>query len=287
MARAAQELEEHGVNILSARSSVSGHHHATWNLIGEALPLRDEFEKRGWDFHHTDTEDTAVEVAGRLLAFLDELQQKIGKQRPDELKFLHRRFVSKQLMSFDEERMKNLWHDNQLWKRLGDQRSRAVTFSVVPVLTYLWRLGQTDLRHQDKGLEALKFQYDKATETLQGPARFSKDLRYLGIGSPGIAVASFDTDEHYLRLRFFKEDERRKLYHLDVDYSYVFDESKSSTSRSTKGLIARVTKSIADRKINLVQVSNSVSDQNTREESGGSVSSWSWPTNRLLPRSRS
>lgn len=275
MALAAEKLRTLGVNILSARSSVSGHHHATWNLIGEALPLRERFEKLGWNFlggPDPDNRDkVAARIAQQLLRFLDSLLKEI-----DGAGFLHTRFIANPLMSFRVGRQipRKVWSDQELWSRIGDQRSRAVSCSVLPVLTFLWRQGVTNLKEAGRkardprtgrGLPPLEFQYDRNREILlsRGP-RLGDDLEYLGIGVPGVAVASFDTDEHFLRLRFFKEEERRKLYHIDIEYYQHF-----AGERSTRGLIEFVTRRIADRGINLVQVSNSVSTQSPVEESGG------------------
>lgn len=277
MASAARRLKDLGVNILSARSSVSGHHHATWNLIGEAILLRDEFERKGWSFFTAPSgssrDDIAAEMARRLLDFLDDFLQKFQKFGDPE--YLHHRFIQQQLLSFAIDRIgSEVWRHQDRWARIGDQRSRAVVCSVLPVLMFLWRRGVTHLKKPGKGangeqvlrsLPPLEFHYDRASGILRGQGeRFADDLRNLDVGIPGVAVASFDTDEHYLRLLFFKEDERRKLHHIDIDYYQHF-----VGEQSTRGLVEFVTRCIADRGINLVQVSNSVSAQSPAEESGG------------------
>lgn len=262
LARASAVLVKHGLSILSARCETTGYHHATWNVVCEAKRLRDKYDVKtpAEDLSTEDRERLASRITKALIKDVPEIADQITVDGAD---FLSERFLRGDVVSFREEHF-----EPEEWERNRQYRSKPVAFFFLPVLTYYWRSAYWE--SEDGGDTLLKYRFDKTTGRLSSDGHhLLEKLQRLGITTPTKALVSLDTDELFLRVRFFSANRIKHIFKAEIDYYYRFRRSGGLEETSSVGLIRDLAQQLESVQVNLLRASNSVREQDARSESGG------------------
>jgi hypothetical protein len=99
-------------------------------------------------------------------------------------------------------------------------------------------------------------------------AEFSRELSDQGIEIPSRAVASFDTDEHYVRLDILTKERARRSVSFQIDYAKRFSGSGHLKDDTSIGLLESLAELVANQKIDICHVKNSIEGQDQRSETG-------------------
>ncbi|MCP3957136.1 MAG: hypothetical protein GY719_04730 [bacterium] len=252
------------VNILSARCTESGHRHATWNIVGEAFKIKTEMR----ELEHKvkglvdprEKKRAAAAITERLIAFLPFLVGEIEKaDAAADKKFLHERFKTKRLSSFEQ----RFFENRELWKNNENHVSKPVGFTVMPNLTHFWR----HARNLD---EPLMFKYEAASEQLkpENEKIFTGALSQNRFQLPTGAIGSFDTDEHYVRIDIFKRNRAARTLVLDVGYEKTLHDSDNYEKGTSIGLLGSTARAISERDVNLLHARNVITYQTRSREIG-------------------
>lgn len=264
MTAAAEVFVSNGVNILFAECTESGFHHATWNIIGEALSLKEETtELYETILRAADLEERkrhAARITQELLRYLPDLMKSIHlRDEQEQRPFLRVRFKVPRLCSYEENYFTDptVWHDNQ------GRISKQVTYSVLPNLTHFFRHG-ADI------LNPIRFHYDERREilTADDAAVFNDEIREKGLSVPSRAMASFDTDEHTMRVHFFEKERMSRILHINIDYRMKLNTPQHPQVKSSMGVIKYISRAAADVGLNLINMRNSMTKQDRGSESG-------------------
>lgn len=262
LCRASEVFSKHRVNILSARATTSGHSHATWNVIGEALKLKEEMRgihQEVKSFRASiDKKRRAALIMESLLAFLPFFVGKLEAEHRA-TPFLRSRFLRERLGSYEKEFFGNpvIWRDNQ------HNLSKAISYSIMPNLAHFFR--------HAAGLDhPLTFHYDESSRTLVADSAedFKSELVSKGFDIPARAIASFDTVEHYVRLDLLSKRRAQGTIEFDVQYRKNLAADGGVVDSTSLGLLRDVAGEISACGVNLLHVRNSVESRSSKSEVG-------------------
>jgi hypothetical protein len=287
MARAAEVLLGAGLNIQFAECGISGHHHATWNVIAEANDVRGglqdnpEFQAvQGLPseqriYSNIYLEDFSNRLAALMLAKAVDLPRTMEQaHRMDEsyaageidCGFLHNRIVDKELIRFFYE--PDAMPTPELAEVARKGLPQAVTCRWMQSLAFFALYG--DMRHP------IRLQYDLSTRLLKlsddGHRGFGRVLERQGqrISLPARAVASYDTAGLHLRIDIIEPTEARSQFiRATVDYEIEFaSDPVPGKDDTAAGLWLGVCEQAARHGIDLMRISNRTTHRDHQSEAG-------------------
>lgn len=255
MTKAAQVLENENFNILSTQCAPSGHQHATWNIIGEALNLKQKVNNLTYpeipydrdisndpdvlDFVSKKFSPMMFEYSIMLKKALEEKNRKLQKRGQG---FLHKRFVRYQTLLYDRTLI-----DQRLIKELKGEILESVKCSWLQNMAAFWLYGK-------RQKQSILFKYDAEESLLKPDDAYLEDFtetinEYIEIEKlPIKSIASFDQDEHYVRIILEETDERKIIIKVRYKANLRKDSERGASS---KGFLRRVTEKLSNEEINL------------------------------------
>ena len=285
MAIATKFLVDSQINIQFAESAISGHHHATWNVVAEANDVRsnlhDEFTaiqslpgaSRGYlnprlnDFSNR-LAAQMLDKAVKLPRAMEEAHRRQDSYTPGELDcgFLHNRIVDKELIRFfyDPSAMPT----PELVDAARKGLPQAVTCRWMQNLAFFAVYG--DMRHP------MRLQYHQSTRLMKlsdGSDRgLGRILERQGhrTALPARAVTSFDTAGLYLRIDIIEPTEARSRFlRANIDYNIEFASNAVPGEDDTaRGLWLSVCEQVAGHGIDLVKIANRTTHRDFQSETG-------------------
>lgn len=276
MADVADILYKNHVNLVFVQCAPSGHRHATWSFIGEALDVREKIEALHRNDHRTtaDRRDSIwtqarILMIRKLLSLRSTLIQADSTARQvngDEGALLYDRFGLEGL-EFSSNDMKTLIPevtDEEIRAAQSEsaaQRTKSIIHRVNAHLAHVWKTSTPD---------RLEFEYSTdAQQLLVKTGDFADQVeRYVGADVlPTDALSSFENREHYVRLKILVQRRQRRLVAIRVHYGAHFEQD-ADTSESTRGALRDITYAIAKNGINLLEVSNTITARDAHSEKG-------------------
>jgi hypothetical protein len=263
MAYAAEVFKKSDINILFAECTESGFRHATWNVIGEALRIKEKTSnilgETQRDINPEHRKSNSARITEALLEELPEFVESLYEQnKKQKVPFLRARFATPRLCSYEEE-----FFDPQVWDKNKDRISRQVVYSVLPNLTFFFRHGLNIL-------QPIRFQHNQDTGILfaEDHDKFHEALGDFALPVPTKAVASFDTDEHYVRLHLLNKEQMPRIFQINFNYTMRFRTPQSPDVKSSRGLIHGIACITKDENLNLFHMENGFIKQDKDLESG-------------------
>ncbi|MFL5384275.1 MAG: hypothetical protein ACJ8GN_17270 [Longimicrobiaceae bacterium] len=271
MAAAAEFLVDSDFNIQFGESSPSGHHHATWNVVCEAVDVRRKFEDKIKRFQHSRRPGTgraklhtlATELATAMYQKAVTVKQQM-LQRGD---FLHQRLVRPKFYLLH---VPAKIHDQQARDAAVEDFPQAVRVRWIqnlPVFAFYGSDAFDPIR--------LKFRAEHSMLQPEAPGVSCADILAKGgiRELPTKAIASIYPEEHHVRLLPVPtRDEMEGLVQIDVKYDATFPRelgrNPAPTCDTTVGLWSGVCKCVRDRGINLRRVTNTTTRREPRSEGG-------------------
>ena len=257
MAAAASKLREHGMNILFGESSPSGHHHATWNVVCEAVEVRATFEQRiqafkGRKGHRSDRKRLNM-LASELADAIYGAAHRVRKAMIDEGDFLHERIVTD---------TPKLLHDFNRMKD-PDAIAAAREDTLQPVrFRWIQNLPKFSFYAVD-ALHPQAFLYDQKRSILHAEQHdgFERMLRMQGLTElPTRAIASIYPEEHHVRLIPRHKHHLARVVQIDLKYIAHFMTPPATRPHSgddtSMGLWADACRKLAGHGLNLQRVTN-------------------------------
>lgn len=279
---AAELLVNSHLNIQFAESAISGHHHATWNVVAEAFDIRAALHTEFRDFQRLPEDkreytnhaltDFATNVANAMLRKEVQLPTALvnaHRQDPSYVRdkldcgFLHNRIVDRTQFFYKVEGV-----DEDLRETARARMPQAVTCRWMQNLAFFALYGDV--------ANPLKLQYDESLGVLRlvGSSTLNQLLKRQGqaITLPARALASFDTSELYLRIDMIKPTEAWDRYlESTVTYDIEFGPPGNGSNDTAAGLWLSVCEQLENFRVDLVKIANRTTDRDLRDERGSIV----------------
>ncbi len=294
LAAASESLTALNVNILFARCSQTGFSHATWNVIGELLNVKKEFEKSMKPFENAPPADLSqserqqqefrdwsrglsVDLAAAM--FIETARVVNGFRKSNaEFKFLHKRCVESDVNFFERKKVvakisKSVEAGDiramasESCKQYGDKAVTADWLFHIPYIS-IWGgnfPGPVEFKY-DRSKNCLDVQSEPA---LYHPLEIPKQGYPLWFEYAQRAVATFDTNELFARLiPLPSPDWKQRLCDINVGYEIVSrSPHPSDAGIGSRGLLADCAR-IISKEVNLIHVSNKITDIGPTDEIG-------------------
>lgn len=268
MAAAASMLCAHKMNIQFGESSPSGHHHATWNVVCQAVEVRDRFERKLQAFkdrkgHRSDRKGLnklATELAEAMYLAGHNLREAMFKEGS----FLHERIVTDQ---------PKLLHD--AGRIVNDDARAAALEDTLPPVRFRWiqnlpkfSFYAVDARHPQA------FRYDQKRSILHAEQQdgFERMLSTQGLTDlPTRAIASIYPEEHHIRL--IPHHKRHLAHMVQIDMRYRADftppfDARQPGDDTSMGLWSDACEKLAGQGLNLQRVTNKTERHEMHAEEG-------------------
>lgn len=269
MGKAAEVFQFHGLNILSGDSSPSGHHHATWNVVCEAVEVRRAFEEQIEGLHRrkkgVDREEI-VSLATKLASRMYRTAYEVRKTMNESPGFLHPRIRTREPVLLHRVRDMDDKHARGLARMDTPAAVRVRWIQNLPVFAF----------YGTNTSDPYVFKYDRARSMLRPVEKdgFKKVVEKAGILEPLTkAIASIYPEEHHVRLIPIRSKEQLEQW-VEVEFSYqakfsgTWEESSSTSGGTTMGLWADVCRKLTDSKIDLQRVTNKIVHHEPNSEEG-------------------
>jgi hypothetical protein len=281
MSKAARQLVNYGLNIQFAESAISGHHHATWNIVAEAAEVRHRLTARFASiqalpdrkrvFTNEDLRNFANELASPM--FRKELRLPSDlvaahREEHDYVKnaldcgFLHNRIVDGILFFYDPTALPDL----ELVGAAQRGLPQPVACRWMQNLAFFSIYGDT--------ANPMRLHYDAhlALLTLSDPRPLGTMLEQAGQPTtlPARAVASFDTSELYLRIEIIDpNDAWDRHLQADIAYDITFRQgAEPGIGDITSGIWSSSCTEAASQQVDLIRIANRTTHRDAHAESG-------------------
>lgn len=297
MARAARVFEEHQFNILATQCAPSGHNHATWHIIGEALsrkeaadsalaesighfePGRSAFDEANDLFREKLTETFSAPLLkyGRRL---EEMIEQAEAAATVKEKFLHPRFVEQNTLLYKNlERFFTDGEQSHFTRVREHDLYRAVESRWLQQMAIFRSYSQARQKSSVQSIKSyaswdspILFKYD-AKKALLEPLTQDHKSKYLEVVEtcaqstelPLRAVAAFNHEEHYLRIILPERSGRRRRVAIQLDYKIKFD---GQTQKSSIGLLKDIAETLDNKKIDMNYIANTLTILTEDREEG-------------------
>jgi hypothetical protein len=200
-----------------------------------------------------------------LRSSLYQIDASVRQAKGDEGAFLYDRFALEGTeFSFEDVRANfevNQEEYNAVQEESAAQRTKSISHRVNAHLAHIWKTSSFD---------RLEFEYSADAQQLKiKSGNFVDQVEYY-VGAdvlPTDALSSFETEEHYVRLKLLAQRKERRLVAIRVHYSAHFD-LDATPSDSTKGALRDITRITAANGINLLEVANTVTARDAHSEKG-------------------
>lgn len=289
LARIASVMQQRGVSFLHSESTTTGFTHATWNAIGEVLPIRAKYQTVKEDLdasfpetRHQGTQgfERAREFANALAADMFDqarsLEKEIVALSETEDNVLHPRIARNEWHLFDESMLST--ENRALWKRERPRVARVAWLQNLPYFAIYG--GGPD--------NPVQFRYDEETAKLSMTDRrvVRPGLGFDDTDLPTLGLSSFDTSEKYVRIRHVPQHLlSRRIISIDLDYQ-VFSLPRTSwrgnviggsgrggnpaeaIEMDSSGLLALTTDLLGAARVNLLHTSNQTLEAGYSSEQG-------------------
>lgn len=269
MAAAADVLRDHKMNIQFGESSPSGHHHATWNVVCEAVEVRARFESQVASLiergehrgNRAALNALATDVAGAMYRAAHDVREALHRHGT----FLHERIVNGQ---------PKLLHDPDM---ITDEEARTAALDdVLQPVRFRWI--QNLPKFAFYGVDALRpqaFRFDQKRSILQAEEHdaFERMLQTQGLTDlPTRAVASIYPEEHHVRLIPQPRRQLRQVVQIDLRYRAQFNAGQGGAPQpgddTSMGLWADACGKLASHGLNLQRVTNKTVRHESNAEEG-------------------
>lgn len=264
MAAAAKVLRDHGMNIQFGESSASGHHHATWNVVCEAVDVRARFERPLQRFiegkQHRGDRQALNELATELAEAVYQAAHHVREALSDGRTFLHDRIVTGEPKLLHDP---DAITDPSARTAALHETSRPVRFQWIQNLPKFAFYGVNVLHPQP-------FRYDQRRSILHAKEHgdFERMLQMQGLTDlPTRAVASIYPEEHHIRLIPLPRRYLKHVVQIDLRYSVRYGTSRPGDDTSM-GLWADACGKLAGHGLNLQRVTNKTERREVNSEEG-------------------
>lgn len=298
--QAADLLQSKGINLLYAQCTPSGSMHATCNIIGEATTVRGKFQEykeeldkkypfprveppkgtknEAYDAVRELANNIALEMFDCVAQLRNEVLNPKGKKPNAPHPFLHGRIVNREQYLYDPKKL-----DESAGSKPDDggpAHEQAIMQLPVPVSAqWLYNLPFFALYGggQDTPF-ALKYDGNSSSLKFDCPEVLRNFPEYIDdsdlaetpdpLGSlPTLAIASYDTYEHYARfIPVPRCTMNRKVTRIEVTYRIPSPHNKRGDTAA--GLLAEIGHRAHEEGVNLLHVSNKVTESGYDHESG-------------------
>ncbi|HEU4453203.1 MAG TPA: hypothetical protein VFR81_09080 [Longimicrobium sp.] len=278
MAVAAAHLFDSRLNIQLAESAISGHHHATWNVVAEAVDVRGNLTDAFVEIQRIPDADK-VYLNPQLEAFANRLAAKMFArevQLPKLLIEAHRKDPTYNPSMVDSGFLHNRIVDKAGFYDVSaiPRKLKAAAERGLPqAVTCRWMQNLAFFAVYGDMASPIRLQYDESAGLLKLPdaARLDDILERQGQPTtlPANGIASFDTSELYLRIDIVEPTEMQDRYlEATVDYDLGFASTVPGQDDTASGFWLSVCEEAAREKIDLVKISNRTTDRDYRREAG-------------------
>lgn len=280
MGHVVEFLVQRNVNILFAECAASGHKHATWNILAEALDVRQQVMKKLNEARNGSRRGAngvaartklASFVGARMFEFANDLSNALvnefgqkggGAGRLNGTSLLYHRFDSgpDRLWTFKQEDV-----STGAWDLRMEQQTRQVRISVTRNLMYFWLYG-TNVG------DPLRSTYYSTSSKLQCDHNLDAENAFSNFKAPTAAIVSLDTAENYARFIVFdRETVRNQMILMELHHEGSYRSAVAAGEvPSSKGLLSRICFTIAGFGVNLLRVSN-LTTHLARDSDAGSI----------------
>lgn len=233
-------LRRLGLNILSIDGIPTGHHHATINIVGEALPVKDKRKKLFAEtvdlwitpqrrFLNNDVWDYCCkQLAPAMIGYSEHLIRALRRADEHQVKHRSSSFLRGQIVNDCRDSRGQLYDPIQLPLHLrasGErQQSRTVTCNWLQSLAYFWVYRDRDRNH-------FTFTFNKAWKKLV-IAENSRSNFHSGLTAfhlPFQAIATINSYEQYLRVVIANSDCDNYTATAVIPFSAEFGPNFSTT----------------------------------------------------------
>lgn len=285
MATATKFLVDSQINIQFAECAISGHHHATWNVVAEANDVRRKLHQEFTKIQELPDDSRTYlnrhlvrfsnRLAARMLAKAVNLppdMEKAHRKEPSYIRgeldcgFLHNRIVDKKHIPFFYK--PSAMPTPELVDVAKKGLPRAVTCRWMQSLAFFAIYG--DMRQH------LRLQYDKSTRLLkladdsQGGLGRILEQHDHPTALPARAVTSFDTAGLYFRIDIIEPTEARsRFFKSTIDYTIDFaSDALPGRDDTARGLWLSLCEQVAGQGGDLVKIANRTTHRDHRSEAG-------------------
>lgn len=298
MSKACEVLEQNDFNILATQCAPSGHNHATWNIIGEALKMKgyadDALRECVLDFERSHSafapendrfrERLAKRFSVPLLKYSRDLETMIEAAGADAGRgksFLHPRFVENDTLLYKKgiERFFKGKGEGKLLRRVVEHElHRAVRSWWLQQMAVFRTYSQAGQERTSAAIRSgatwdrpILFTYDAGKRLLEPLNQDDKNKFRLVLKTfanraelPIKAIAAFNNEEHYVRIVLPARENRKTRVSIALDYCAEFD---GYSQKSSKGLLKEIAAVLEENQLNLNYISNTMTIlTNDREE---------------------
>jgi hypothetical protein len=273
MAEAAEFLAKADLNIQFGESSPSGHHHATWNVVCEAVNVRRAFEERIRRFQlekrsPVTSRDELNQLANELADAMYRTAVKVKDGMLSKPTFLHRRFIDPKFFLLHEP------------GAIANRKVRSAALADFPHavrVKWIQNLPVFAFYGSNAAAEPHALKYDAEASMLrcdESGVTFGRILQEGGVMSPPTkAIASIYPEEHHIRVIPIRSpQEMNGLLQIDVRYDSRFPNHLPPTARasddSTIGVWAGVCNHVRACGIDLRRVTNTTTIRAAHKEGG-------------------
>lgn len=269
MAGAAEHLASCGLNIQFGESSPSGHSHATWNVVCEAVEVRRRLGPQ-IDLFRAETRGVPRwKHVNALATLVAEEMYKTAVEVRAKLKaggFLHERILKRYPPLLHRPSRISDPSAQQLAKEDYPRAARIRWIQNLPVFAF----------YGTNASEPYAFTYEQKQSMLQpsGENSFARVLDTARIYNPPTrAIASIHPEENHVRFIPVRESELDRLMEIELEYKSRFSRPHPQAGGeefvdTTIGVWADTCRKVASHHINLLRVTNKTMHSEANTEAG-------------------